>query len=80
MSVNTNYVRNTTNCMRVLVTNNDPTLDNMGVRIGWCLKKLDLGQIWLYYQVMDLLVTDPPTGQTQYFHANLPLEKNIIAE
>ena len=80
LSVNTDYVRNTKDCMRVPIMNDDPTSDDMGGCIGRYLEKLAPGQTRLYCQTVKSPVTDESTGKIQYFYANLPLGKGKIME
>ena len=82
LSVNTDYVRDTCNNMRVPVMNDDRTSDDLGGSIGRYLVKMAPGQIRIYCKFRPLLsqTLDESTGKRQFFYGEKPIGKNGITK
>ena len=76
LSLYKDRVRDTKDCMRVPIMDNDPTSSDFGGCIKRYLDKLAPGQTRIYCKVKD--GTDHK-GKTQYFHPNMPLGKHMIS-
>ena len=81
LSIYKDRVRDTKNCMRMPVMDNDPTSADFGGSIQRFLAKLAPGQTRLYCKVVpeEFRAVDKK-GNYQVFYANQPLGKNAISD
>ena len=81
LSIHKDRVRDTKNCMRVPVMDNDPTSSDFGGSIKRFLEKLAPGQTRIYCKAIpeDLRSVDK-SGNSKFFYANQPVGKNLISD
>ena len=81
LSIYKDRVRDTKNCMRMPVMDNDPTSADFGGSIRRYLTKLAPGQTRLYCKVVpeEFRAVDNK-GNYQVFYGNQPLGKNAVSE
>ena len=80
LSIHKDRVRDTKNCMRVPIMDDDPTSSDFGGCIKRFLEKLAPGQTRIYCKVVPENVQSvDKSGQSECFYANQPVGKNLIS-